>query len=81
MELAGVASEGAATLEQTKALLAERPERFFIAVLDLNLPDAADGEVVDYVSQFDIPIIVAHWQPGYVGAPAGCARIIWSTMC
>jgi diguanylate cyclase (GGDEF)-like protein len=58
MELAGVASEGAATLEQTKALLAERPERFFIAVLDLNLPDAADGEVVDYVSQFDIPIIV-----------------------
>ena len=43
---------------ETKSLLEKDPERFFISVLDLNLPDAPDGEVVDLVRSFDIPVIV-----------------------
>ncbi|MFC1523271.1 diguanylate cyclase [Thermodesulfobacteriota bacterium] len=31
---------------------------FFIALLDLNLPDAPDGEIVDLVLEHDIPSIV-----------------------
>lgn len=42
---------------QAQAMLS-RPERFFCAVLDLNLPDAPNGEVVDLVRKFDIPVVV-----------------------
>src|SRR5512143_1418703 len=31
---------------------------FFIALLDLNLPDAPNGEIVDYVTACGIPCIV-----------------------
>jgi diguanylate cyclase (GGDEF)-like protein len=33
-------------------------DRFFIALLDLNLPDAPNGEIVDYVTARAIPCIV-----------------------
>jgi diguanylate cyclase (GGDEF)-like protein len=33
-------------------------DRFFIALLDLNLPDAPNGEIVDYVTACAIPCIV-----------------------
>ena len=33
-------------------------EAWFVAILDLNLPDAPDGEIVDSVSERDIPSIV-----------------------
>lgn len=52
------AVECAGTLAQTRVRLTDRPERFFVAVLDLNLPDAPDGEVVDFVQRYSIPIIV-----------------------
>lgn len=57
-ELAGVESETAGSLAETRALLAERPERFFVAVVDLNLPDAPNGEAVDLVQSYGIPAIV-----------------------
>ena len=39
-------------------LLQSHPGGFFAAVLDLNLPDAPDGEVIDLVQPAGIPIIV-----------------------
>ncbi len=43
--------------EETNNILEENDD-FFIALLDLNLPDAPDGEVVDLVLSYDIPSIV-----------------------
>lgn len=53
-----VQTESAYSLAETKQLLAHNAERFFIAILDLTLPDANDGEVVDFVQSFKIPVIV-----------------------
>ena len=39
-------------------LLVENPMRFFIALLDLNLPDAPSGEIVDLILAHHIPAIV-----------------------
>ncbi len=57
-DLAGAEAEIAGSLAETRALLAERPERFFVAVVDLNLPDASEGEAVDLVQAYGIPAIV-----------------------
>jgi signal transduction histidine kinase len=46
------------TLEEAKALLEEQADRFFVSILDLNLPDAPDGEVVDLVQTYGVPVIV-----------------------
>jgi PAS domain S-box-containing protein len=43
---------------QAQALLADRPERFFAALVDLNLPDCTEGEVVDDTVAAGIPTIV-----------------------
>ncbi len=43
--------------EETNNILEENDD-FFIALLDLNLPDAPDGEVVDLVLSYNIPSIV-----------------------
>lgn len=43
---------------QTKALLEAREVDFFAALLDINLPDAPAGEVVDLVISHGIPAIV-----------------------
>ncbi len=50
----------ASNLEETKYILEENPEKahFFAALLDLHLPDAPEGEVVDYVISKNIPVIV-----------------------
>jgi len=39
-------------------LIGEQPEKYFAAVVDLNLPDAPKGEVVDLVLKHKIPTIV-----------------------
>jgi diguanylate cyclase (GGDEF)-like protein len=44
------------SLEETRSLLAEHD--FDVAMLDLNLPDAPQGEVVDLVMERGIPVIV-----------------------
>lgn len=46
------------TLAETKTLLEKEADTFFAALVDLSLPDAPDGEVVDYVLGHGIPSIV-----------------------
>ena len=46
------------SLSQTKQILNRDKQGFLVAVLDLNLPDAPDGEVVDYVLSLGIAVIV-----------------------
>ncbi len=50
----------ASTYEETTYILEESPERpdFFVALVDLHLPDAPDGSVVDYLTAKGIPVIV-----------------------
>jgi diguanylate cyclase (GGDEF)-like protein len=48
----------AASLAQTVALYEASPDDFFAALVDLNLPDAPDGEVVDFTLSKKIPTIV-----------------------
>ncbi|MEO5330673.1 MAG: response regulator [Magnetococcus sp. YQC-5] len=43
---------------EAKALLQLHSERFFLAVLDLHLPDALDGQIVDLVVSQNLPAIV-----------------------
>lgn len=45
------------SLKEAQALVGSGNE-YFIALLDLNLPDAPDGEVVDYIISKKIPSIV-----------------------
>ncbi len=54
----GVTPVHAGTLQETRALLAEEADDIFVAVLDLNLPDAPRGEVVDAVQAYGIPVII-----------------------
>lgn len=50
----------ASNFEETRYLLEDNPdhETFFCALLDLHLPDAEDGRIVDYVIAKGIPSIV-----------------------
>jgi diguanylate cyclase (GGDEF)-like protein len=50
----------ASNFEEARYLLDENPDdnTFFVALLDLHLPDAADGRIVDYVISKGIPSIV-----------------------
>ena len=48
----------AQSLAQAQALCAEHDDDFFAALVDLNLPDAPDGEVVDFILGRKIPTIV-----------------------
>lgn len=54
----GLTVVGAGSLVEAKAQLADKSAQFFCAALDLNLPDAPHGEVVDLVHQHGIPVIV-----------------------
>jgi diguanylate cyclase (GGDEF)-like protein len=47
----------AGTLQEAKVFVQNNNE-YFIALLDLNLPDAPDGEIVDYIASKGIPSIV-----------------------
>lgn len=57
-QIGGFTVEAADSLASAQALLSTHPERFFCAALDLNLPDAPDGEVVDAVRAHGVPVIV-----------------------
>lgn len=48
----------AETLAQAVDLIGEQPNKYFAAVVDLNLPDAPKGEVVDIVLKHKIPTVV-----------------------
>ncbi len=46
------------TFSETIEILNSSAHDFFIALLDLNLPDAPRGEIVDVVVEKDIPVII-----------------------
>lgn len=48
----------AASLEEAKALLNDHSEDYFIASVDLQLPDCKTGEAVDLVNQHKVPAII-----------------------
>ncbi len=48
----------AKTYQEVQTVLEERSGDFFSALLDLNLPDAEEGEIVDLVLGYNIPSIV-----------------------
>lgn len=48
----------ATSLAQAQSAYQQHPEGFFAALVDLNLPDAPSGEVVDFTLSHKIPTIV-----------------------
>jgi diguanylate cyclase (GGDEF)-like protein len=48
----------AASRAEAEALLAASPSDYFVAVLDLNLPDAPDGEIIELAHRYGIPAVV-----------------------
>ncbi len=56
--LVEVESVSARSLAETREILHQQSGDFFLAVLDLHLPDAPNGEVVDLVRSHGIPVIV-----------------------
>lgn len=48
----------AETLAEASTLIGDEPEKYFAAMVDLNLPDAPKGEVVDLVLSHKIPTVV-----------------------
>ena len=46
------------TYKETEEILQKEGKNFFASILDLNLPDAPDGEVVDLVISKQIPAII-----------------------
>ena len=48
----------AESYQEAIKFIGDKPEKYFAAVVDLNLPDAPKGEIVDYVLERDIPTIV-----------------------
>ncbi|MDH3452752.1 MAG: diguanylate cyclase, partial [Gammaproteobacteria bacterium] len=54
----GTEAETAHDFETLKRLLEDSPERFYVAAMDVVLPGADDGEAVEYVLGYNIPVIV-----------------------
>lgn len=46
------------SLVQAKRILNRGDNNFLVTILDLNLPDAPNGEIVDYVLSLELPVIV-----------------------
>lgn len=47
----------AASLREAGQLLEAHGSEFIVAICDLNLPDGSDGEVIDLVKKYNVPII------------------------
>lgn len=48
----------AGTMAEAKEQIERHRSNFFLALLDLTLPDAPDGEIVDYVESKGIPAVI-----------------------
>ena len=48
----------AASLAQGRALYEQHQAEIFAGIIDLNLPDAPNGEMVDYLLHKNLPVIV-----------------------
>ena len=46
------------SMAEAKIAVEKSPKSFFLSILDLNLPDAPNGEVVDFMMKQNIPCIV-----------------------
>ena len=57
-EAHGLEAVIAQSLTDLKQLLADDKDQFFVATVDLNLPDAPNGEALEPVVEADIPAIV-----------------------
>ncbi len=53
----GTGAETAHDLHTLRKLLQDRPERFFVAAVDFELPDADRGEAIDFVLGHNIPVV------------------------
>lgn len=58
LRAAGFDVIGAASIAETRAILASRRDEIFMALLDLFLPDGPEGEVVDLCIQHGVPSVV-----------------------
>ena len=58
LQAAGHRVKACATVAETELALQSHPTRYFAAIVDLNLPDAPDGEAVDLVTRHNLPAIV-----------------------
>lgn len=58
LESAGFKVITGTSFAETEQIIAERRKSIFAAILDLNLPDAPDGEIVDFVLSKRIPSVV-----------------------
>lgn len=47
-----------ASMAEAQQVLEQQAENFFVAILDLNLADAPDGEIVNCVLQYNLPPII-----------------------
>ena len=47
-----------ASCAEAEVLLETSAALFFAAIVDLNLPDAPDGEIVDLVLRYELPCVV-----------------------
>ena len=54
----GFECQVAPTMGEAKALVEKEAAAYFMAILDLNLPDARDEQIVDYILSKNIPSIV-----------------------
>ncbi|ABC32668.1 Response regulator containing a CheY-like receiver domain and a GGDEF domain [Hahella chejuensis KCTC 2396] len=54
----GLPCDSAGTLQETREFLEKDPDGYFVTVVDLHLPDAPNGEVLDYVLSKKLPCIV-----------------------
>jgi len=50
--------EAAFTMAEAKDIVEQNSKPYFLAILDLNLPDAPNGEIIDYILEKKIPCIV-----------------------
>jgi len=48
----------ASSLKETKEVIHSDVDSIFLAICDINLPDAPNGEVIDYIHSQGIPVIV-----------------------
>ncbi|MBA4417354.1 MAG: diguanylate cyclase response regulator [Syntrophus sp. (in: bacteria)] len=54
----GVNLEVVYSMEEAKFLIDNCKDEFYLAILDYNLPDAPDGQIVDYILSKNIPALV-----------------------
>jgi diguanylate cyclase (GGDEF)-like protein len=54
----GIKVISAKSMAEAKVLIERHRSNFFLALLDLTLPDAPDGEIVDYVATKGIPAAI-----------------------